>query len=88
MKGKGKDVLGWDFQNGTGTYCGPKGSYSSVPQVGEVKPGFGGGAAELLREKHCPEFLGISGKGGFAAAYSVELVVEEIRIRLERKYQE
>lgn len=61
---------------------------SSVPQVGEVKPGFGGGAAELLREEYYPEFMGISGKGGFAAAYPVELDVEGIRIRLEREYQD
>lgn len=89
MKGKGKDVLGWDFQDGAGTYCGPKDSDSSVPQVGEVKPpGFGGGAAELLKEEHYPEFMGISWKGGFTAAYPVELDVEGIRVRLEREYQD
>lgn len=31
--------------------CGPV--YSSVPQVGEMEPGFGGGA----RERHYPEFM-------------------------------
>jgi hypothetical protein len=27
------------------------------PQVGEMEPGFGGGAGELLREWHCPESM-------------------------------
>lgn len=43
---------------------------------------------ELLREEYCPEFMGISRKGGFASAYPVGLDVEGIRIRLEREYQD
>lgn len=57
MKGKGKDFLGWGLLNGTGTSCGPKDRYSSISQVGEMEAGFGGGAAALLREGHCPEFM-------------------------------
>lgn len=64
MKGKDKDVLGWDFQNGTGTYCGPKGSYSSVPQVGEVKPGLGEGQQNSLGKSIVQSSWGSPGRVG------------------------
>lgn len=55
MKCKDKDCLGCGFLNEAGITCGPKDN-SSVPQVGEREPEFGGEAGEL-KGGHRPEFM-------------------------------